>query len=237
LLEQDTIVELFSVICTTCQSRLKVRDRAAIGLILACPKCQGMVLVQPPAGWTDPGESAAEQATSSTPAPVSESSINIAAATTTAIAASTFDDAAALFSPAEPAPPPAAVSPPNPTPPVETVAHASPAAPQASASPAPELPPTPAPLGDALAPNTDWTSPQTQRLKQWALLGGALTTGAVVLITAGVYAVSALTAPATPPAVAQANDTPEPIEEQPASPIQDQGTSRRRQSSLNNRRQ
>lgn len=203
-------MELFSVICTTCQSRLKVRDRAAIGQILACPKCQGMVLVQPPAGWTDPGESATEQATSSTPVPVSESSINIAAASTTAIAASTFDDAAALFSPAEPAPPPATVSPP-----VETVADASPAAPHLSGAP------TPVPLDDALAPNTDWTSPQTQRLKQWVLLGGALTTGAVVLITAGVYAVSALTAPAAPPAIAQANNTPEPIEEQPASPIHD----------------
>jgi hypothetical protein len=45
-------VELFSVSCTTCKARLKVRDEAAIGLILACPKCGSMVQVAPPPGWT-----------------------------------------------------------------------------------------------------------------------------------------------------------------------------------------
>ena len=44
-------MDLFSLTCTTCKSRLKVRDEAAIGNILACPKCGGMVMVKPPPGW------------------------------------------------------------------------------------------------------------------------------------------------------------------------------------------
>jgi hypothetical protein len=44
-------MELFAITCTTCQARLKVRDPAAIGKILACPKCQSMVQVVAPAGW------------------------------------------------------------------------------------------------------------------------------------------------------------------------------------------
>ena len=44
-------MDLFSLTCTTCKSRLKVRDEAAIGNILACPNCGGMVMVKPPPGW------------------------------------------------------------------------------------------------------------------------------------------------------------------------------------------
>ncbi len=44
-------MDLFSLTCTTCKSRLKVRDEAVIGQILACPKCGGMVMVKPPEGW------------------------------------------------------------------------------------------------------------------------------------------------------------------------------------------
>lgn len=45
---------LFSITCTTCQARLKVRDPSAIGAILSCPKCESMVQVIPPPGWTMP---------------------------------------------------------------------------------------------------------------------------------------------------------------------------------------
>jgi hypothetical protein len=45
-------VDLFSITCTTCKSRLKVREQAAIGQILACPKCGGMVMVKPPPNWS-----------------------------------------------------------------------------------------------------------------------------------------------------------------------------------------
>src|SRR6187401_1885935 len=44
-------MDLFSITCTTCKSRLKVREESAIGQILACPKCGGMVMVNPPPGW------------------------------------------------------------------------------------------------------------------------------------------------------------------------------------------
>jgi len=45
-------VEPFSISCTTCQARLRVRDEAAIGQILACPKCGSMVLVEAPSEAT-----------------------------------------------------------------------------------------------------------------------------------------------------------------------------------------
>lgn len=41
-------MESFAISCTTCGSRLRVRDASLIGQILACPKCQGMVLIAPP---------------------------------------------------------------------------------------------------------------------------------------------------------------------------------------------
>lgn len=41
-------MEPFSLECTTCQARLKVRDESAIGQILTCPKCSSMVLVERP---------------------------------------------------------------------------------------------------------------------------------------------------------------------------------------------
>ena len=47
-------MELFTITCTTCQQRLKVRDASTIGEIQICPKCGSMVLVQPPPGWSAP---------------------------------------------------------------------------------------------------------------------------------------------------------------------------------------
>ena len=44
-------MDLFSITCTTCKSRLKVREESAIGQILGCPKCGGMVMVKAPEGW------------------------------------------------------------------------------------------------------------------------------------------------------------------------------------------
>ena len=49
-------MELFAITCTTCKSRLRVRDQAAVGQILACPKCGGMVMVKPPPAWNEAGE-------------------------------------------------------------------------------------------------------------------------------------------------------------------------------------
>ncbi len=47
-------MELFSTTCVTCRTRLKVRSLDAIGQILACPKCGGMVKIEPPPGWQPP---------------------------------------------------------------------------------------------------------------------------------------------------------------------------------------
>ena len=45
-------MDLFAIICTTCKSRLRVREEGAIGQILACPNCGGMVMVKPPPNWS-----------------------------------------------------------------------------------------------------------------------------------------------------------------------------------------
>lgn len=54
------MVELFSIQCTTCQSRLKVRNATIIGDIVACPKCGSMVLVEAPADWQGDAQAPAE---------------------------------------------------------------------------------------------------------------------------------------------------------------------------------
>ena len=45
---------LFTISCTTCRARLKVRSEEALGAILECPKCGSMVQVVPPPGWKPP---------------------------------------------------------------------------------------------------------------------------------------------------------------------------------------
>ncbi len=42
---------LFYVTCTTCKAKLAVRDASAVGEIYACPKCESMVQIIPPADW------------------------------------------------------------------------------------------------------------------------------------------------------------------------------------------
>ena len=55
-------LEGFRVICSTCGGKLRVRDRKLIGQIVACPKCQGMVLVQAPGRVDSPDETAVANA-------------------------------------------------------------------------------------------------------------------------------------------------------------------------------
>jgi hypothetical protein len=45
-------LEPFHVHCETCGARLKVRSEEVIGQIHACPKCDSMVQIVPPAGWS-----------------------------------------------------------------------------------------------------------------------------------------------------------------------------------------
>ncbi len=63
-------MELFTIQCTTCRARLKVKDESAIGDILACPKCGSMVQVVPPSDWSG---SAATAAPIVAPAPAPKS--------------------------------------------------------------------------------------------------------------------------------------------------------------------
>ena len=39
----------FAIVCTTCSSRLKVRDPRLVGQIVTCPSCGAMVEILPPA--------------------------------------------------------------------------------------------------------------------------------------------------------------------------------------------
>lgn len=47
-------MELFSVACITCRAKIKVQSTAAIGQVLACPRCGAMVEIAPPLGWKPP---------------------------------------------------------------------------------------------------------------------------------------------------------------------------------------
>jgi hypothetical protein len=50
-------MELFSIICETCQAKLRVRQPEAIGQILECPRCHSMVQVIPPPDWQGESDS------------------------------------------------------------------------------------------------------------------------------------------------------------------------------------
>lgn len=47
-------MELFFVECVTCRRRLRVQDLRAVGQVLPCPKCGGLVQVTPPPDWQPP---------------------------------------------------------------------------------------------------------------------------------------------------------------------------------------
>ena len=53
----ETQTELFSITCTSCAAKLKVRQESAIGQVLSCPRCQSMVMVEPPDDWSGSSQS------------------------------------------------------------------------------------------------------------------------------------------------------------------------------------
>ncbi len=63
----EQAVELFSIQCTTCRVRLKVKDESIIGDILACPKCGSMVQVTAPEDWRQDSAAAATVASAVVP--------------------------------------------------------------------------------------------------------------------------------------------------------------------------
>src|SRR5262249_5247527 len=70
-------VELFTIQCTTCRARLKVKDESVIGDILACPKCGSMVQVVPPVDWKSAGETAIAAQPSTMPATLAGATASI----------------------------------------------------------------------------------------------------------------------------------------------------------------
>src|SRR5215471_17463657 len=135
--------DLFTILCTTCKSRLKVRDQAAIGQILACPKCGGMVMVKPPPNWSDGPEAPSELPT------VTESASAARPVRQTA-GASAFDAVEELLSDS----PPKINSPPTVAPPVPPRPRFAGGPPATSAS----IPPTAAGNG-----STSQSPPQSGR--------------------------------------------------------------------------
>ena len=100
-------MEPFSITCTTCKSRLKVKSQAAIGHLLKCPKCGGMVMVKLPEE-PKPGESASLRAET---APAIQKPIRPADAQDTLGENQDFDEVDALLATSAPkAMPPTAKS-------------------------------------------------------------------------------------------------------------------------------
>lgn len=60
-------MEPFSISCTTCQAKLRVRDPSVIGQILTCPKCGSMVLIEAPAHVTPTSGSAGKPSSTAEP--------------------------------------------------------------------------------------------------------------------------------------------------------------------------
>ncbi len=188
----------FSIECTTCKARLRVRDPSAIGQILTCPKCSSMVLVEAP----------------HSPAPAEE-----------AAAAAPPDDMAAEAAhtpPAQEAPPPTPAA----TPPDRTSGPSATSGAGADMSDTVEdlsvygTRPAPPPddAGTALdqmsdhgplLPTDQWSSTTSQLWRSWVLMGGAAAAGIVLAGTVFGFVIARFSRPdetaqesAPPPAAA-----------------------------------
>jgi hypothetical protein len=108
-------VELFTIQCTTCRARLKVKDESVIGDILSCPKCSSMVQVVPPPGWSSsqiPASSTTAPSSSAislpaVPIPVRKAAASVPPALPAA--AASLPVGTAVLAPARPAAPPIAL--------------------------------------------------------------------------------------------------------------------------------
>ena len=182
-------MDLFAITCTTCKSRLKVREEGAIGHILACPKCGGMVMVKPPPSWSGGTEAKLDEPTISeviAPGP----KVNLT------VGASAFEAVEDLLSDAPPrmqtpapfaAPLPAALAPAAAPPKPRFVGGP----PTAAALPPPKVPPLPATKVSeaALAPpppaEANGALPQAaaarpQQTRYWMLMAGSVALGIVL---------------------------------------------------------
>ena len=99
--DRDLRVDPFKITCVSCRAVLTVRKESMIGQIIACPRCNMMVQVLPPAGHTGTEQPAANSPTPPSSAPSAKQTIKAAA---TVAATTLFDSADALAAMTPPAP-------------------------------------------------------------------------------------------------------------------------------------
>jgi DNA-directed RNA polymerase subunit RPC12/RpoP len=218
-------MDLFAITCTTCKSRLRVREEGAIGQILACPKCGGMVMVKPPPNWSAGTAAKMDEPT------ISEV-VSAGPPVDATIGASAFEAVEDLLSDAPPRmhTPPAAAA-------MATVAALPPPAakprfvggpPAVAATPAPK----PAANGDAAAlappPPAEANAAQAVldkpplQIRYWALMAGSVAVG--ILLAIGAVSAAMYFSRTTKPPIAQANPSHPPNGTAPQTPAKSPGT-------------
>ena len=154
-------MQSFSIACTTCQVQLRVRSSAAIGQILTCPKCGSMVLVEAPDEPATDSVAALEsnsESASATPAIAGPLSASTDSQMDPSELADTVEDLSLYGTP----PDDADDSESNETQPI-----------------APGPPPT---VAGPLLPNDDWTSAQSRKWRNPAIVVGAGVSGVVLAL-------------------------------------------------------
>ena len=187
-------MEPFSIYCTTCQARLRVRKAAAIGTIVACPKCSAMVLVERPVA----GAPTPDKAGKSTAASRSGASASNLASTPNGHSFEQVEDLLAGDDENHPAGV-AAVAMPSPStePPAEHFDDAESVAEQVGDQP-PHEPPS---------PEVDWTSSAILRWRPLMVAAGAGMLGVIGAVGVIRLLVAITVAQEPPVAVTSANET------------------------------
>lgn len=175
---------MFSITCTTCHARLKVRDESTIGEILPCPKCGSFVEVVRPQGKSS-GEKAEQKVQSAeklppvSPRAVGDGKTSKAAATAAA-AGAVVPPAVAETLPANPMTGRDAQ---------QALADKQPVAPAAGTAPTPPPVAAVADVSDLAGADLDagadipnWTSPTELMWRKWLVLIGAPVAGLVVMV-------------------------------------------------------
>ena len=218
---------LFSITCTTCHARLAVRSAEVLGAILECPKCQSMVLVEPPEGWSietanmaevDPGDAPGKAPSEGLAKgkPAGGSSIRLKSSLVVAAALPNASDSAEPV-PTGVAPPiatakaPPVVAAAVPAAPPVATAPAAPAAPAVAGPPAPVTPEPPPPA--TVRPWLAWFDSAWGR---WTVLLISPVLGLVLVLVAAML----LSHRSEPPTAASSDEAVDPktAEPTPAAP-------------------
>ncbi|MBW3598174.1 MAG: hypothetical protein KY475_13000 [Planctomycetes bacterium] len=201
----------FYISCTTCKSRLKVRDESAVGEIHTCPRCGSMVMVTPPR----PHQMAGGASDSSHDGIIAPAAAGAGGASSPL--SFTFEDAAEMLAPAAAPPAATAGAPPKrinqwadtveelPAQDASAGAASEPSAPASDAAWADTVDSESSEkiaterdeLSDAAAeehveppaPGEAWGAPAAPGWRQWAFLGGAAAMGVSLAVAVFGYAV------------------------------------------------